>query len=238
LLFFIPKFYATCRAWELQGAKEEVKMTEKEKQISTEEEQQQEKEGQEETSQEEQETKTYTEEEVQEMLQKETDRRVSEAIKKREQTLREEMEEKLKKEREEAERLAKLSEKEKEKELLEKNKKDLERWEKELKRKELLSDTKDILHDKGIPVKFADILVRDDAQNTHEKINDFEKEWQAAIDKAVEERVKGKTPRAGGDHEKEHNPWLKDTFNLTEQGRILKEDPERAERLKKKAGVK
>ena len=35
-----------------------------------------------------------------------------------------------------------------------------------------------------------------------------------------------------------NNPWKKESSNLTEQGRILKEDPKLAERLKSEAGVK
>lgn len=35
-----------------------------------------------------------------------------------------------------------------------------------------------------------------------------------------------------------NNPWKKESLNLTEQGRILKEDPKLAERLKSEAGVK
>jgi chromosome segregation ATPase len=35
-----------------------------------------------------------------------------------------------------------------------------------------------------------------------------------------------------------HNPWSKDHYNLTEQGRILREDPERAKQLKAEAGAK
>ena len=35
-----------------------------------------------------------------------------------------------------------------------------------------------------------------------------------------------------------NNPWKKETFNLTEQGRILKEDPETAKKLKQAAGIK
>lgn len=182
--------------------------------------------------------KTYTEEEVQELIQKESDRRVTEAIKKREQALREEMEEKIRQEREEAERLAQLSEKEKEKELVEKQKQEIEKREREIKRKELLSDTKDILYEKGIPTKFAEVLVKEDAETTHKAINDFEEEWKQAIDQAVEEKLKGRTPRAGGDRESEENPWLPDQFNLTKQGRLIQQDPERAERLKKQAGVK
>jgi len=203
-----------------------------------EEEQQEEQEEQQEEGEEEQEIKTYTEEEVQQMVQKESDRRVSEALKKREQKLREEMEEKIRQEREEAERLAQLSEKEKEKEMLEKQKKEIEKRERELKHKELLSDTKDILYEKGIPTKFADVLVKDDAETTHKAINEFEQEWRDAIEKAVEERLRGRTPRAGESRENKENPWLSEQWNLTKQGQIMKQDPELAERLKKQAGVK
>lgn len=36
----------------------------------------------------------------------------------------------------------------------------------------------------------------------------------------------------------EKNPWSKDHFNLTEQGRILREDPAKAQRLMAEAGVR
>lgn len=41
--------------------------------------------------------------------------------------------------------------------------------------------------------------------------------------------------RGGGQHG--NNPWKKETFNLSQQGRILRESPELAERLKAEAGV-
>jgi len=42
-------------------------------------------------------------------------------------------------------------------------------------------------------------------------------------------------PGAGG---AEVNPWKKDTFNLTQQAKILRENPALAARLKAEAGVK
>lgn len=36
----------------------------------------------------------------------------------------------------------------------------------------------------------------------------------------------------------ERNPWLKEHFNLTEQGRILREDPAKAQRMMAEAGIK
>lgn len=42
------------------------------------------------------------------------------------------------------------------------------------------------------------------------------------------EQAEAKTP----------NPWAKDTLNLTQQGKLLKDHPELARRLMAKAGVK
>lgn len=47
----------------------------------------------------------------------------------------------------------------------------------------------------------------------------------------------GYKPQAGG-KPNASNPWAKDTFNLTEQGRIFKEDPAQARELAAAAGVK
>lgn len=43
---------------------------------------------------------------------------------------------------------------------------------------------------------------------------------------------------AGATNTGETNPWLKDHFNLTEQGRIMREDPAKARRMMAEAGVK
>lgn len=44
-------------------------------------------------------------------------------------------------------------------------------------------------------------------------------------------------PGSNGSAGTRNNPWAKDTMNLTEQGRILREDPAKAERLKREAGL-
>ena len=36
----------------------------------------------------------------------------------------------------------------------------------------------------------------------------------------------------------EVNPWKKESWNLTQQGRLLKEDPAKATRMKAEAGIK
>ena len=51
--------------------------------------------------------------------------------------------------------------------------------------------------------------------------------------------LKGRVPEGTGKPPKEvPNPWKKESFNLTEQGHILKTDPELAVKLKAEAGVK
>ncbi len=178
------------------------------------------------------ENKTYTQEELQDILQKETDKRVSNAIKKREEVLREEMRLTIEQEKKEAERLAKLSSEEKEKEIIERTRKDIEQRELALKHKELLSDTKDMLYEEKIPVTFADMLIKENAETTLETIKKFKIEWQEALEDSVNERLKGKTPSKGTKDTTEKNPFSKEHFNLTEQGRLYQENQAEAERLK------
>lgn len=53
----------------------------------------------------------------------------------------------------------------------------------------------------------------------------------------VQEKKSGYEPKGGG-KPAENNPFVKETYNMTEQGRLLREDPEEARRLAAAAGVK
>lgn len=141
--------------------------------------------------------KTYTQEELDKLIQSEADKRVSSALETARTKWEKEYQEKLEREKKEAERLANLSAEEKEKELLEKTKRDIEERERTIKLKELKLDAIDILVEKKLPVKFADMLLKDDAESTMDNIKLFEKEWQEAIDAAVTEKLKGKSPKLG-----------------------------------------
>lgn len=51
--------------------------------------------------------------------------------------------------------------------------------------------------------------------------------------------LKGRVPEGTGKPpQAQENPWKKETFNLTKQGEILRNDPDSAARLKAEAGVK
>lgn len=142
-----------------------------------------------------QELKTYTQDEVDKLLQSEADRRVTEALKTARAKWEKEFREKLEKEKKEAERLSKLSADEREKELLKQKEQELAEKENAIRMKELHLDTIEVLAEEGLPVGFAEFLIKGDAETTNENIKKFKKEWQEALSKAVDERIKGKSPR-------------------------------------------
>lgn len=72
---------------------------------------------------------------------------------------------------------------------------DLERKEKELTLREMKNDTRDILHEKDIPVQFAEFLIGESMEKTRENIDAFKKEFDLAVQGQVEQRLKGTTPK-------------------------------------------
>lgn len=141
------------------------------------------------------EDKTYTQEELDKLLQSETDRRVTEALKTSRAKWEKEYKEKLEKEKKEAERLSKLSADEREKEILKQKEEELEEKEQAIRLRELQLDTIEILAEENLPVGFAEFLIKDNAETTNDNIKKFKKEWQKAISNAVDERIKGKSPK-------------------------------------------
>lgn len=133
--------------------------------------------------------------ELENKLQAEADKRVTSALKTAQSKWELEYERKLEQEKAEAEKLAKLSESEKRKVLDDKRTKELEDREASIYRKELEIAAIKILDGKKLPVKFASLLLGADADSTHSNIEAFEKEYHDAIEAAVNERLKGFTPK-------------------------------------------
>lgn len=136
------------------------------------------------------EVKTFTEEEVIKRVQSESDKRVTEALK----TAREKWEKDKAEEKKEADRLAKLSQEERERELKEKQEKELQETKAELQRVLLERDTIDRLNEENVPIVFKDFLMGVDAESTNENIKSFKKVYEETVQKEVESRLKGKTP--------------------------------------------
>ena len=94
----------------------------------------------------------------------------------------------------EAEKLASMSEKEKKQYQEQKRAKDLATREAAITRRELTAQAKEQLADKGLPITLAEILNFTDAESCNKSIETVEKAFQSAVEKAVEDRIKGGKP--------------------------------------------
>jgi hypothetical protein len=110
-------------------------------------------------------------------------------------------EKKVKEEADEAARMAKMSEAEKQEALFTKCVQEFEEREAAfneaqaaLQREKMLNETNKQLSERGLPLNFAEHIMADTAENTLANIDAFEKEWQAAINKAVDSKLRGSTP--------------------------------------------
>lgn len=129
-----------------------------------------------------QETKTFTQEELDKIVQG----RIAKE--------RKAWEKHLEDEKTEAQKLETMSEKEKKKYQEEKRIKELDDREAAITRRELTAQAKVQLADKGIPTELAEILNLTDAESCKKSIETVEKAFQTAVQRAVEERIKGREP--------------------------------------------
>ena len=129
-----------------------------------------------------QETKTFTQEELDKIVQG----RIAKE--------RKAWEKHLEDEKTEAQKLETMSEREKKKYQEEKRIKELDDREAAITRRELTAQAKVQLADKGIPTELAEILNLTDAESCKKSIETVEKAFQTAVQRAVEERIKGREP--------------------------------------------
>jgi hypothetical protein len=99
---------------------------------------------------------------------------------------------------------------------------------------ELVNKATTLATQKGLPVEIVSYFVGQDEDSTVNNLTALETIWQQNLEKAVEAKFKesGRTPNPGSPGGPgQTNPWKKETFNLTEQGRLLRENPELARQL-------
>lgn len=169
------------------------------------------------------EVKTFTQEEVDKM------------ISKRLQRERKDIEAKIEAERKEAEELAKLSEQEKQKKLFEKQVKEFEETKRAFENEKLLNETSKQLAAKNLPIEFAEMLKGNDAETTFENIKMFEVKFNEALERMVNERLKGSTPKTATIKTSQDNPYSKSSWNLTKQMELEMNNPALAKQLQASA---
>uniref|UniRef100_UPI00272F81DA DUF4355 domain-containing protein n=1 Tax=uncultured Clostridium sp. TaxID=59620 RepID=UPI00272F81DA len=123
--------------------------------------------------------KTFTQEDVDKIIQ---DRLATEQSK---------WEKRVQDEKTEAEKMAKMNSEQKAKYEEEKRNADLERREKEITVRELKATAYEILAKKDLPKELVDILNYSNAEECNKSIETVEKTFQSAVEKVVNERLRG-----------------------------------------------
>lgn len=96
------------------------------------------------------------------------------------------------KERIEADRLAKMTAEEKEKELISRYKNEIEAKEKALRIREAKLEATSLLNERQIPIDLADFVIDSDIEKMKTNIEKLEKMYKKAIEKGINEKLKGK----------------------------------------------
>jgi hypothetical protein len=113
----------------------------------------------------------------------------------------------------------------------------LEQMENEKKREALKNKALTIATEKKLPVSITDFFIGLDDDSTLSNLTRLEEVWNTYVQTAVDERLKSGsyTPPKDNNSYTGSNPWKKETFNLTQQAKILKENPELAKQLQAQA---
>ena len=142
---------------------------------------------------------------------------------------------KWKNEVDQAKRLAEMSAEERAKEEFKMQKAEFERQRAEFEKERLLIQTQKELNAKNVPIEFAEMLVRDDAESTKEAIDNFANLYAQSVEKGVSNKLKGKPPKT---KQTPNNDGLDRAsfmkLSLAEQQKMARENPDRYKELTKK----
>lgn len=111
---------------------------------------------------------------------------------------------------------------------------EIENMKKEKIRESLTNKALKIATEKKLPVELVDFIVGNDEETTNNNLNALVNIFQKHDEVIKTELLKNNsyTPPAGGNFDTFENPWSKESFNLTKQAQIIRENPELATQLK------
>ncbi len=134
-----------------------------------------------------------------------------------------------------AKRLAEMSAEERAKEEFKMQKAEFERQRAEFEKERLLIQTQKELNAKNVPIEFAEMLVRDDAESTKEAIDSFANLYAQSVERGVSNKLKGRPPKT---KQTPNNDGLDRAsfmkLSLAEQQKLARENPDRYKELTKK----
>lgn len=123
----------------------------------------------------------------------------------------------------------------------------LTKREQEITVRELRAQSMTQLAEAKLPADLVDVLDLTDGDKCQESFNKVKVAWEKAngtwdesLQKAVNAKLASSVddPLGGAAQPTGKNPWAKDSFNLTEQGKIMMSDPEKAKILMAQAKKK
>jgi hypothetical protein len=173
---------------------------------------------------------TVSRDELQKMIDSGADKRVSQALKTARDKWESELSEKIQRERSEAEELAKMTEAERLQREFDNQKQSFEEERKSFLREKLELQTVKSLQAEELPTEFSEFVLSDSAEKVSENIKRFKEQWQQAIEKAVDERLKGSTPK-GSNTKTAVKPEDFDNMNYQQRLEIWRQDRDLYERL-------
>lgn len=94
----------------------------------------------------------------------------------------------------EAKKLAKMNADEKQKYQQDQREKALAEREAELARKEMTAEAKSMLSERDLPTELVKVVDLTDADSVKQSVQEIQDVWQKAVQKGVEERIKGNAP--------------------------------------------
>ena len=109
----------------------------------------------------------------------------------------------------EAKKLAKMNADEKQKYQLDQREQELADREKAIARKELTAEARAMLSERDLPVELVDVVDLTNAETVSASIGALQKSWEHAVQKGVQEKLKGKAPI-------NHAPTVNDELTVEE----------------------
>lgn len=175
--------------------------------------------------------KTYSQAEFEKALQAEADKRVNQALAKKELSLKETLEA----EKERIQKEALMSEEEKFKAQLQAEREAFEAERTEFSKAQMKAFSLEELSNQGLPTSFSSFVSASDEEAITANIVALKEAWELELDKAITERLKGKTPKSQRTNLDNSDVLTKEAFfNLPYKQRMamLAEDATLLEKLK------